>query len=57
MKEKCYWAEDSDGNWETDCGNMFTLISGTPIENDFQYCPYCGKEIQERQYTSTINYG
>ena len=54
-KDKCYWTEDSDGNWETDCGNMFTLDSGTPEENDFQYCPFCGKEIYEREYKSTIS--
>ena len=55
-KEKCYWTEDSDGNWETSCGNMFNFIDGNPEDNEFQYCPYCGKEIIQREYKSVIEY-
>lgn len=44
----CRWTEDDDGNWETECGNLYTFIDGGPGENGQKYCGYCGnKLIQE----------
>lgn len=44
--ERCLWEYQEDEDcWDTECGNKFTLIDGTPIENDFHFCPYCGKEL------------
>ena len=46
----CTWTEsdsDYDDHWETLCDNAFTLLDGTPKENDMVYCPYCGRKIQE----------
>lgn len=47
----CGWQEDENGDNETDCGNVFSLISGTPPENDMKYCPYCGKLIAWCSYS------
>lgn len=48
---KCIWKEvngiDTDGVYETGCGNMFTIMEGNPRDNDFKYCPYCAKKIVE----------
>ena len=43
----CTWTEDSEGDWDTACGNMFIIITGTPQENRMEYCPYCGRELKE----------
>ena len=48
MSEKCDWHEDGDGVWNTDCGNHFELLTGTPAMNKMIYCPYCGKLIEEQ---------
>ena len=45
----CYWSradEDSDC-WETSCDQAFCLDEGTPTENKFKYCSYCGKPLIE----------
>ena len=46
-KSVCHWVEDENGNWKTSCGDMHILIDGTPHENRYLWCPYCGKTIQE----------
>lgn len=46
--EKCLWTEDLDGAWDTACDNRFEFNEGGPEENDFAFCPYCGKEIDPR---------
>lgn len=53
MKDICEWTEDSDGNYETSCNNIFTITDGTPTENDMSFCPYCGKLLIERRYYET----
>lgn len=42
----CLWRADEDGNWFTDCGHAFVLTEGTPRENGFEFCCYCGKPLQ-----------
>jgi hypothetical protein len=46
----CTWTEDSDGNWETDCGETFILNDGTPKENHMKFCCYCGKPLKEERF-------
>ena len=46
----CQWKEDSDGNWETSCGEAFCLEEGTPVENTYNYCPACGGILKEKRY-------
>lgn len=46
MKRKkpiCTWEEDADGIWYSQCGTGYMFETGTPKENRFKYCPYCGK--------------
>lgn len=31
---------------DTTCRNPHILIENTPRENDYSYCPYCGKKIK-----------
>ena len=46
MAKKCKWEyDDTHDCWETGCNNAFTLIEGSPENNNMKYCPYCGKEI------------
>jgi hypothetical protein len=45
--DACWWFENENGCWETGCSNLFQFVSGTPSENYFSYCPYCGKKITE----------
>lgn len=46
----CTWHEDDDGHWHTDCKQIFTLFDGTPVENGFKFCPYCGKALVEEKF-------
>ena len=46
--EVCEWElSDDDYNlYETSCGNLQILMGGSPIDNKYLYCPYCGKKIK-----------
>lgn len=45
---KCTWAEDGDDSfYTTDCGHAFEVTNGTPLENDFKFCCFCGNEIEQ----------
>jgi len=46
--KSCAWTEDADGNWITGCQEIHVFISGTPQENGYVYCPYCGGGVQIR---------
>ena len=45
----CTWTQNEDGVYETNCNNMFVFNDGGPVENDFRYCPYCGRELSENE--------
>jgi len=51
LKEKddaCVWTYDDDSNlWRTSCGEEVHLTDGTPKENNFKFCVYCGKPLIE----------
>lgn len=39
----CTWTEDEDTmSYDTACGNKHLFIEGTPRENNYRFCPYCG---------------
>ena len=44
----CEWRLcDEEANvYDTSCRNPHILIEGTPKENNYEYCPYCGKNIK-----------
>jgi hypothetical protein len=42
----CQWVYDGfEDCWSTECGNAFCFIDAGPSENEFKFCPYCGKGI------------
>jgi len=50
MNEYCTWHEDEDGLWWTDCKEIHEFFDGTPIENSYRFCPYCGKALVEKRF-------
>lgn len=46
------WIEDDDG-WDgviwrcSECDALFTLVDGTPEENEYYFCPHCGADMRE----------
>lgn len=49
QKSECEWKlEDSESNlYVTECENRRLIFEGTPKENGYRYCPYCGRKIKE----------
>lgn len=45
---RCVWSEDEDGNWQTECGEMFVMLEGTPTQNLMRFCAYCGSPLREK---------
>ena len=43
-KAACRWV-DQDDYWQTDCGELWTLIADGPAENGMNYCPKCGRPL------------
>ena len=44
----CEWrlCDEESNVYDTSCKNPHILIEGTPRENNYSYCPYCGKKIE-----------
>ena len=45
--EPCLWRlvdEDAD-SYRTACGHLWEFTTGGPIENQAQFCPYCGRAL------------
>ena len=44
----CEWRLcDEEANvYDTSCRNPHILIEGTPQENNYEFCPYCGRRIK-----------
>ena len=44
----CEWriCDEETNVYDTSCRNPHILIEGTPNENNYEYCPYCGKKIK-----------
>jgi chromosome segregation ATPase len=49
----CNWHQDGEDcdTWQTDCGHYFCINEGTPVENEFKYCAFCGKPLAQYPYT------
>ena len=51
----CEWEEDSDGAWQTTCGEAFVFpIGGGPEAHRMPYCCFCGKPILAVPYQEPI---
>ena len=48
IDEVCEWRLcDEEANvYDTACGNSEMLFDGSPSENEYEFCPYCGKKIK-----------
>lgn len=50
----CQWEQDDEGGyWQTQCGEAFEIIEGTPEQNGMKYCHYCGKTLSARSENET----
>lgn len=52
----CQWIEEDDRfttRYQTDCGNVQFFNFGNVFGNDFNYCPFCGGDIEEVTNEST----
>lgn len=47
----CRWEEDEDGIWTGACSITWQFELGdTPVQNDMNYCPKCGKPLEAKPY-------
>lgn len=49
LGEKCIWKEQRY-EWKTGCGeyNSYQTITDHFDKDNWKFCPYCGREIQEQ---------
>ncbi len=43
--EGCEWTPDSEDTWDTACRKVMTFTDDGPVENGFEFCPFCGRTI------------
>ena len=45
--DTCTWTHDDDeGSWDAECGERWSITEGTPEENNFRFCPGCGRKVK-----------
>ena len=43
----CEWKyDDSEYYFESSCDHLHIFMSDGPKENEYRFCPYCGKKIR-----------
>lgn len=43
----CEWKyNNSEYYWESSCEHLHIFMSDGPEENEYDFCPYCGKKIK-----------
>lgn len=43
----CEWKyNDTEYYWESSCEHLHIFMSDGPKENEYRFCPYCGKKIK-----------
>ena len=50
IRKTCTWKYECPyeiGYYDTECGTAYYFEEGTIEENDYRFCPYCGKRIVE----------
>lgn len=57
-EQSCEWKlEDSESNlYVTECENRHLIFEGTPEENGYKYCPYCGRKIKRGVVDAKIDF-
>jgi hypothetical protein len=57
VEEWCYWIEDEEGVWVSQCDKMFVLTDGQPPKNhEMMFCCFCGKQIGELTIEAKYSY-
>lgn len=48
----CDWTQldENSGHYESTCGMSFVFDDGGPVNNEFAFCPKCGKKLKENQW-------
>jgi len=47
-RETCNWLwSPMTDHYETECGEGFQFTNGGVEENNYQFCPHCGRKIEE----------
>jgi hypothetical protein len=52
----CYWtlSDEFEGDtWISGCSQLHSFFEGTPVDNNYHFCPYCGGFLvqqEEEQY-------
>ena len=49
---RCTWAEDVNGDYDTDCGHTFLADDSdeAPRERGFRYCAFCGRTLKQFRF-------
>ena len=48
----CTWKHDLYHDvWDTSCGDSACFISDGPKDNNYRFCPYCGKPLVVEEKT------
>lgn len=45
-EKTCKWVVVDAEYYKTDCGRSFCFNSGGPEDNEYDYCPGCGRRIE-----------
>lgn len=54
---RCVWTHHDTCDWyywETSCDNAFEFTVDGPKQNGFQYCPYCGRQLEAMLATTGL---
>ena len=43
------WDDDSNTYECSECGLVWMLMEGTPMENQMEFCPQCGRKIEVKE--------
>jgi len=43
------WNDDSNTYECSECGLAWMLMEGTPMENQMEFCPQCGRKIEVKE--------
>ena len=47
FNDVCEWKyNNSEYYWESSCDHLHIFMSDGPKENEYEFCPYCGKKIK-----------
>lgn len=56
LRKTCEWRMNSDGYWDTECGQAFVSEDGgTAAEHKFKFCCYCGGALIDVPYVDPFD--